>query len=221
MTARAVQVIGLAGPDGSGKSTTAVALKQKLAADGAAVSSTYGYGCFACRRAPTATARRSGISRGSSRSPWVQVHALVDALELGMRLLAAVQRARVKARRPGMRRRAGDRSLPVRRIVVTDRSPLDSLVKYDLPPASLPSRCFLALAHRYGAIFVLDAPAEVLAARDHDHRAEDLEPVRATFARWASRLPNATTMDVTDAPAVEAVRQVLSKTLPRQRVSAA
>jgi hypothetical protein len=222
MTARAVQVIGLAGPDGSGKSTTAVALKEKLAAEGAAVSSTYGYGCIVCRRAATANAQRARISSGWSRSPWVQIHALVDALEFGVRLLAAVQRARVKARRLRTRRRAGGRSLPVPTIVVTDRSPLDSLVKYDLPSASLPSRCFVALAHRYGAIVVLDAPAKVLAARDRgDHGADDLERVRATFAGWASRLPNAVTMDVTDAPAVDAVRQILSETRPRHPVAAA
>jgi hypothetical protein len=206
MTGSGVQVIGLAGPDGSGKSTTVRIVRERLSADGVAVSSTYGYGCFMCRRLrPRAEARDGG--GGSRPALWVRAHALVDAIELGARLLAASQRARVRARR----RRAGGSGRPVPRIVVTDRSPLDGLVKYDLPPGALASRCFMALARRYRAIVVLDAPAEVLAARDAEHPADQLERARATFARWRARLPNVVALDVTAAPPAQAIVDLLDR----------
>lgn len=204
MTASAAQVVGLAGPDGSGKSTAVRVVRERLSADGAAVASTYGYGCFMCRRLPPRSAARASPAAGSRRALWVRAHALVDALELGARLLAARQRARVKARRRGDGR-------PVPRIVVTDRSPLDGLVKYDLPPAALASRCFMALARRYRVIVVLDAPAEVLAARDAEHPADQLEGARAAFARWRARLPNVVAVDVTAAPPAQAIIDLLDR----------
>ena len=207
MTGSAAQVIGLAGPDGSGKSTTVRIVREQLSADGAAVASTYGYGCFVCRRMrPRAEAPGSSGS-GSRRALWVRAHALIDAIELGVRLLAARQRAGVKARR----RRVDGYGRPVPRIVVTDRSPLDGLVKYDLPPGALASRCFMALARRYRAIVVLDAPAEVLAQRDAEHPADQLERVRATFARWRAGLPNVVALDVTSAPPAQAIIDLLDR----------
>jgi hypothetical protein len=207
MTGSGVQVIGLAGPDGSGKSTTVRIVRERLSADGVAVSSTYGYGCFMCRRLPPRAEARDGRAGGSRHALWVRAHALVDAIELGARLLAAGQRARARARR----RRARGNGRPVPRIVVTDRSPLDGLVKYDLPPGALASRCFMALARRYCAIVVLDAPAEVLAARDAEHPADQLERARARFARWRTRLPNVVALDVTAAPPAQAIVDLLDR----------
>ncbi|MEP7105923.1 MAG: hypothetical protein ABI838_08760 [Chloroflexota bacterium] len=76
------------------------------------------------------------------------------------------------------------------RLVVTDRTPLDALVKHDPRPWSVAGRLYLALARRYRAMLWLDADPAILSARDGEHLPAELAIARTRFGFWARRLPN-------------------------------
>jgi hypothetical protein len=97
------------------------------------------------------------------------VHGYVDAYELVVRLLAL----RLAA------------TWGTSAVVVTDRGPLDGLAKHDPPRRSQLARRYLRLASKYDLIVLLDAPADLLAHRDGEHCAEELEHWRALYRRWA------------------------------------
>jgi ribosomal protein S11 len=175
---RLAPLIGVAGPDGSGKSTLASGLVGKQARGARPARALYLYGCVVCRRwrgSPlsaglVAETRPSRTVAGGLRS----VHALVDAGEMTVRLLAA--RLLVGA--------GGGHA------VITDRTPLDALVKHDPGPRSLAGLWYLRLARAYQTVLWLDADAAVLAQRDREHTRAELADLRARFAIWARQLPN-------------------------------
>src|SRR5205807_4685457 len=144
----------------------------------------YLYGCAVCRRwtgRPLSSPARSVEDHHAARVRRLlrSSHALLDAAEMTVRLLAGVSRARV-ARRD---------------LVITDRTPLDALVKHDPPPRSLAGRWYLALARGYRTLLWLDASPAVLAARDGEHPMSELAALRDGFARWAQMLPNVVRLD--------------------------
>jgi hypothetical protein len=108
-----------------------------------------------------------------------RLHAVVDATEMTLRLVVATSLVRAVGGA----------------LVITDRTPLDALVKHDPHPRSLARRWYLGLAARYGTVLWLDADAATLAARDAEHSAADLAAVRARYWAWARRLPNAVRLD--------------------------
>jgi len=190
----AVPIVGVSGADGSGKSTFAVALAESVHRAGGIASVLHLYGCVACRRVrPQALPARLAGRREAA--PLRAAHALVDAAEAWLRLSAARRHLARRARRSAV---AGAVML------VTDRSPLDGLAKHDPTTSAWPARAWLALAARYRCIVVLDAPAQVLALRDCDHGADDLERSRARFRAWLPAVMRALPADARD----EAARSV-------------
>jgi hypothetical protein len=102
----------------------------------------------------------------------IRAHAVVDATELLVRLFLAARR------RPA--------------VLLTDRSPLDGLVKHAsfAGPGTVAGRLYRLAARRYRRIALLDAPAAVLAARDREHDEQTLEQLRQRFREAAAELPN-------------------------------
>lgn len=174
-------VLGLSGPDGVGKTTVASVVRSQLVDAGYAVAGTYLYGCVACRR----SARGRGTTlrvRARPTSSFMRAlqacHAFVDALELGLRLRAACRRAAAEGR-------------PT--VVVADRTPVDGLAKHNPGRTSLGRVLYERLGKRFDAIVLLDEDPEVLAARDGQHVAADLQQWRDRFASWAGVLGNVAT----------------------------
>jgi glycosyltransferase involved in cell wall biosynthesis len=179
-------VVGVCGPDGSGKSTLARQLARRLEARGFTVATAYCFGCVVCRRAHAGRARPR--APGPRAWSWVRrAHAVVDAAELAARLAWACLTARRQAHgRPPA--------------VVTDRGPLDGLAKFSPPPCSLAAALFTWLGRRYHLMLLLDAPPQVLAARDREHSPGELAVWRRAYRGWAGRLPSSARLDTGDRP---------------------
>jgi hypothetical protein len=192
---RRPRLVGISGVDGSGKTSLAGrCLHQSEAAGGRPVA-VYVYGCVVCRRWRSRPHRSGGgaAAVGARRLPGLArtLHAHVDAGEMTVRLLGALLTSRWR----------GPASP-----VITDRSPLDGLVKHDPPPGSLAARWYLRLARRYDALLWLDGDCETLALRDREHSADQLGEAQAGFRRWSARLPNVTRIDTTNTAPSEVAR---------------
>ena len=169
-----VLLVGVSGPDGSGKSSTVRGLAAGPWEADAHVRTAYLYGCTLCRRVPAAPHRLAADGAGRGLSALARsLHALVDVAEARLRLTLLLARARLSG---------GPQ------VVVTDRSPLDGLVKHRGDRRA--GAAYARLAARYARIVLLDAPADVLAARDGEHGAAELERLRGEYARAAARLSN-------------------------------
>jgi hypothetical protein len=166
---RKVWVIGVSGADGAGKSTVTHIAAAYAESRGCAVRVIHPYGCLLCRNAAggSSTAAHARSSRTSL------VHAWIDAGELGVRLLTG--RALVRLARHFRHNAEG--------LLLTDRSPLDTLVKFNLPLTRLPSRWLVHTANGYDRIMYLHGPAELLASRDGEHAADLISDLQERFAR--------------------------------------
>ncbi|MEU3402056.1 glycosyltransferase family 4 protein [Streptomyces filamentosus] len=175
-------LVSVSGPDGAGKSTLVRRLAPMLRERGLDVVTVHCYGCFLCRlrRAPVrrrdgAPDRRPGPSL-LGRASLDRAHALVDTAELVLRV--AVARRRV-ARRSRGRRPA---------VVVTDRGPLDALVKFDPAPGGPAARRLLRAADRCVLTLLLEAEPGELLARAPEHTAARIAEVGRRHRRWAGQL---------------------------------
>ena len=105
--------------------------------------------------------------------------------------------------------------------VITDRGPLDGLAKFEPAPGSLAAALFTAVGRRYDLAFLLDAPADVLAARDGDHSARELDEWRDRYRTWARLMPVLVQLDTRDreppAVAAEAARMIFADARARDR----
>lgn len=209
---RGPTIVGISGPDGAGKSSLQRALADAAVARGVAVRTTYLYGCVACRnlrlpgRLAGAVSSPGAVGVGRSgragrSSLWQWMHALIDTAELALRL--------------GLARRGRRYS-----VLLTDRSPLDAVVKHDPPAAGLTARWLRALAGHYAAIVLLDAPADVLSARDGEHAAAGLESARESYRRWSARLPGVRIRSTEATGSDELARAVLDEVLDHAAVPA-
>lgn len=188
-----VRCIGLSGPDGAGKSSVARQLDSWLQGRGVPTRIVHLYGCPICRR--------WGRQRGTSSADGAAVphtaaslHALVDLADLRARL--ALARLSLSMRQLAARS-------PEAAVLVTDRSPLDGLVKFLPKPGSVTERLYLAAAAQYEAIAVLDAPAGVLALRDREHDEGYLATKRTEFGKRGAALPNVVRIDTTQSSPAE------------------
>jgi hypothetical protein len=222
-SSRLVSLIGVSGADGAGKTTLVSALSAVMAKRGVRTATVHLYGCFLCRHLPHLYLSRSlrpsaeRPDQRRSRAVWFPLaallsgHALLEAVELRLRLqLARWRLARDQRRRRGWRPAA---TPPFRAcVLITDRSPLDALVKHSPYPASRTACAFLRSLARYDQVIWLDAPADVLAARDGEHAAAALTTTSQGFEAWANRLPAVVRIDSHRDPA--AVLESLLHRLP-------
>jgi hypothetical protein len=201
-------VIAVSGPDGAGKSSLVADLIPALRRRGLATATAYCYGCVVCRRfgalagTGMGTPGRGGCAR--IRTFLDRSHALADAAELTGRLAGARFRARAAARRG-------------RAAVVTDRGPLDGLAKFDPAPGSWPAAFFTRLSRNYDLTLLLDASPDILATRDGEHTAAQLNDLRDRYLCWQRRLPRVAFLGAEARPeevAAEALQLVLSGDLP-------
>lgn len=190
---RRCAVIGVSGADGAGKSTLVRGLRERLESQGAVVRTAYVYGCVVCRRMPPAVGETVERASRSARSPlrralagWLRdVHGLVDVAEAWFRLELA-------SRGP-TRGLARDRRQSL--VLLTDRSPLDSIAKHGAAATPLLAAAFRCLVARYDVILWLSAPGPLLAERDGEHGATHLQAVSARFEAAAERLDNVVELD--------------------------
>ncbi|GAA2769132.1 glycosyltransferase family 4 protein [Streptomyces indiaensis] len=210
MTQRPLLVC-VSGPDGAGKSSLVSRMTTDLRAHGYAVTTRYCYGCVVCRRLPQRMRSRFTASPGKPGSPcsgigaWVgRMHGWVDAAALAAGLTRARGRARLASRgRPAA--------------VVTDRGPLDGLVKIDPAPGSRLVAAFARLARTYQVNLLLDAEPAVLAERDGEYPSSALANCRDRYRQWAARLPSVRLVDAAaspDAVAAEALTWVPASRVP-------
>ncbi|HVA22190.1 MAG TPA: hypothetical protein VNN74_08870 [Candidatus Micrarchaeia archaeon] len=209
----AATVIGLAGPDGAGKTAASRALVALVRQQGGWAAAIHAYGCVVCRR--TGGHAATGGRRASPGRPVARLwlgdrlagaHAVVDALELRLRVSVATRSARAHA--PGARGRAGPQRAPA--LVVTDRTPLDGLVKFDPRPGSIAARAFAAQLRRYRLLAILDAPVAVLIARDPSSTIAELTRSREGFARHGRSLARVLSIDTGALTPVEVAVRVLA-----------
>jgi hypothetical protein len=199
-------VIGVSGPDGAGKSALATGSVRALAAEGIAARKVYLYGCIFCRRWTGKPPTASGRTMGRSIRFLLQVHAVVDAAELSVRLVNALRRTRRLGRDA---------------VLVTDRSPVDGLAKHLPRRRSLAARWFRRSSARYDHILVLDGDAATLAARDREHGAADLQLQRDRFRRVVRALDARVRVVSADASAstlVDAVVRIVRPGQPAAKV---
>jgi hypothetical protein len=86
---------------------------------------------------------------------------------------------------------------------------LDGLAKHDPSRRSTAARLYLMLARRYHRIFLVDAPADVLAERDREHPEPELEHWRARFESWAGEVDGTVRLDSASRSASALAAQVL------------
>jgi hypothetical protein len=183
-----VIVVGVSGPDGSGKSSLLRAMADVASERGIGVRHAYLYGCVLCRslRLPnglrrvlssegTVALEFPGHQGGAPLSSFRRVHALLDTMELAGRLALS----RWRAGRLSCKTDSGV-------LLLTDRSPVDTLVKHDPPYDSAVARLLRRLSQRYVVIAVLDAHERVLARRDGEHSAIGLQRARQGYGRWSA-----------------------------------
>jgi glycosyltransferase involved in cell wall biosynthesis len=201
-------IAAVSGPDDVGKSTLIRRMAPMLRERGFETTTTYCYGCLVCRQFQGPPRWRDGTSASGSRElrvlgSWVdRAHASVDAAELTIRLLSAILRVKMRAHgRPAA--------------VVTDRGPLDGLVKYGPAPDSVVARLFTGLARRHDITFLLDFDRGP-ETRERRVKEEAWPPYRL----WAPRLPSIVRLDAGSPPAAmadEAVRRLLRKATGNRR----
>jgi hypothetical protein len=193
-----LRLVGISGVDGSGKTTLAAGCLRQREADGERPAALYLYGCVLCRRwtgrppLAAAAAASAGRARRLLAAGVRTLHVHVDAGEMSLRMLGAVLRRRLWG---------GGHT------IITDRSPLDGLVKHDPPIGSIAARWYLVLARRYDTLLWLDGDCTMLAARDGEHTAEQLAAAQAGFRAWSAPLPNVTRIDTTTTAPSEVLRQ--------------
>ncbi|MFI8890221.1 glycosyltransferase [Streptomyces paradoxus] len=196
-------LVCVSGPDGAGKSSLVGRMTTALRDRGYAAAAQYCYGCVVCRRLPQRIRSRFPAAPGqpgsivSGLGMWAgRLHGWVDAAVLVTGLARATARARLTSRgRPAA--------------VVTDRGPLDALVKFDPEPGSRLAAAFARLARTYEVSLLLDAEPEVLAQRDGVYALGPLANCRDRYRQWAVQLPYVRAVDAAASPddvAAEALR---------------
>ncbi|WP_149182504.1 glycosyltransferase [Streptomyces sp. TRM49041] len=192
-TSRDSILVAVSGPDGAGKTTLVGRLVPLLRAKGYVVTRTYCYGCVLCRRFPRRRARSAPPPDGFAARALTTlgaaldaVHARVDAADLALRLAVARLLSAMRGRDGG----------PT--VIVSDRGPLDGLVKFDPPASSRTAALFKRLDRAYDLTLLLDARPGARADGAVRHRPggrRSGDP-RERFRRWAPSLTGVVPMGV-------------------------
>ncbi|MFJ9810305.1 glycosyltransferase [Streptomyces sp. NPDC101158] len=216
---RAPLLVAVSGPDHTGKSSLVRALSGRLRRRGFAVVTVHCYGCVFCRWFPVPPrVREEGEPGGTGAGEWVRrsarperrgswfrrAHAVVDAGELALRIGAA---------RLGVTVLAGGQPA----VVVTDRGPLDGLVKFDLPPGRGAAERFARIADRYDLTLLPETLPATLNGRGWETAAGSPAAWWARHRAWAARLPRVSRIDGEGPPesvAATALEHVLAAVPP-------
>ncbi|MER7952202.1 glycosyltransferase [Streptomyces sp. NPDC096079] len=218
-------LVAVSGPDGAGKSSLVRRLSTLLRERGVTVVTTHSYGCFLCRRFPVPP--RASETDGPGGDEWARrasdperrgsrlrrAHAFLDAGELTARITTARLLARARARRRG-------RAAPA--VVVTDRGPLDGLVKFDLPASSGAAAVFRRIADGYGLTLLMETGPETLRGRGWEEIAGPPTVWWARYRSWSRRLPGIERLDGERAPslvAATALERILDGVRERDRAA--
>ncbi|MFF3757069.1 glycosyltransferase [Streptomyces sp. NPDC002185] len=218
-TFRGPLLVAVSGPDGAGKSSLVRRLSTLLRERGVTTVTTYGYGCFLCRRFPAPPRAREDGDRRARRATDPEAlasrahaaHAFLDAGELAARLTSARLLARVRAH--------GGQA-----VVVTDRGPLDGLVKFDPPASSGAAAAFRRIAGRYGLTLLVETGPETLRARGWEESAGPPTAWWARYRTWSRRLAGITHLDGERAPSLvagTALERILGALRARERAAGA
>ncbi|MFF9197774.1 glycosyltransferase [Streptomyces sp. NPDC014779] len=215
-------LVAVSGPDHTGKSSLVRALAGLLRQRGFAVATVHCYGCVLCRMFPVpprvreegepggtgAGGRGRRTARPERRGPWFRrAHAHLDAGELGLRIALARRAVSLVAR-----------GRPV--VVLTDRGPLDGLVKFGLPADRGAARRYVRIAGRYDLTLLPETLPGTLAGRGWESGAGSPAAWWARHLGWAARLPRVVRIDGEEPPARlagAALEQVLGVVRPGPR----
>ncbi|MFD0071731.1 glycosyltransferase [Streptomyces sp. NPDC127166] len=216
-------VVAVSGPDDAGTSSLVRRLAVLLRERGVTVLALPCRGCFLCRRLPVPPRVRDAGEPGRDawarratdperRGPWPRrAHALLDAGLLASRITVARLRARARAR--------GGQA-----VVLTDRGPLDGLVRFGLPATSRAAAAFRRIADGYGLTLLVETGPGTLRARG---REEATGPSARWWDRcrsWSRGLPRVTRLDGGGAPSLvaeAALIRILDTMRERERAAAA
>ncbi|MFB7588588.1 glycosyltransferase [Streptomyces sp. NPDC056169] len=201
-TSRSVLLVAVSGPDGAGKSSLVRRLATLLGERGVPVATTHCYGCFLCRSFPVPPrvreegepgerwARRASDPERRGSLPR-RAHAFLDAADLAARIATARLTATARAR--------GRQA-----VVITDRGPLDGLVKFNLPTSSAAAGAFRRIAARYGLTLLVETEPDTLLERGWEDVAGSPAAWWARYRTWATRLPGVARLDGERAPSLVA-----------------
>ncbi|MFG2837753.1 glycosyltransferase [Streptomyces zaomyceticus] len=212
-------LVAVSGPDGAGKSSLVGRLTELLDERGLTVVTLHCYGCFLCRGFPVPP---KADERGPGGGGWARratdpkrrgsrlhrAHAFLDAGELAARIAVAGVRARRRAR--------GGES-----VVLTDRGPLDGLVKFDLPTRSAAASLFRRIADRYGLTLLVETGPDTLRHRGWEEIAGPPTVWWARYRSWSQRLPRLARIDGERSQALvagEALERILDTVHDRERL---
>ncbi|WP_328946225.1 glycosyltransferase [Streptomyces sp. NBC_00250] len=202
-TSRGPLLVAVSGPDGAGKSSLVGRVATLLRERGLTVVSLHCYGCFLCRRFPVPPRVRDEAEPGGDGwarratdperrgSRLRRAHAFLDAGELAARITVAGLRARRHAR-------GGEA------VVLTDRGPLDGLVKFHLPAGSAAASVFRRIADRYALTLLVETGPDTLRGRGWEEIAGPPTVWWARYRSWSRRLPRIARLDGERAPSLVA-----------------
>ncbi|MFI8764027.1 glycosyltransferase family 4 protein [Streptomyces sp. NPDC053792] len=193
-TFRGPLLVAVSGPDGAVNSSLASRLGTLLREHGVTTVALPCHGCFLCRRSPVPPrVRDAGEPEGDEwarrasdperRGPRLRrAHAFLEASGLTARIGLARLLARARAH--------GGQA-----VVLTDRGPLDGLVRFDLPASSKAAAAFRRIADGYGLTLLVETGPETLRGRRTEEIAGPPTVWWARYRSWSRRLPRIARLD--------------------------
>ncbi|MFI8911426.1 glycosyltransferase [Streptomyces sp. NPDC053513] len=215
-------LVAVSGPDTAGTASLVRRLAALLRERGVTVVVLPCHGCLLCRRLPapphvrkTAEPGRSAWARRATdperRGPWPRrVHASLDAAELAARIAVARLLARSRAR--------GGRA-----VVLTDRGPLDELVRFGLPAVAGGAAGFRRVARGYGLTLLVESGPETPGSLGPEGAAGSPAAWWDRCRGWSRRLPGIVWLDGDEAPSLvaeTALERILDVMRERERAVA-
>ncbi|MGW8762571.1 glycosyltransferase family 4 protein [Streptomyces sp. NPDC055815] len=215
-------LVAVSGPDDAGTSSLVRRLGGLLRERGVTVVTVHCHRCFLCRRLPVpprvrATGKPGGdvwarrASDPERRGPRLRrAHAFLEAAELTARITAARLFARARAH--------GGRA-----VVVTDRGPLDGLVRFDPPASSRTASAFRRIAAGYALTLLVETGPGTRLGRGREETGGPSTARWRRYRSWSLRMTDIARLDGARAPSLvagAALERILDELWERERVIA-